>query len=121
LHGSYALIRCGLAYEAMIDLTGAPFEKIYFSDANFSDDTLFRKILKYDQQEQLMSVSTPGEDRLTEGERAVVLGQDGKCVSGLVPGHAYSLISAREPKYGPPGLRSVLSKYFNCCSQIKWT
>jgi len=32
LHGSYAMLKAGLCYEAMIDMTGLPFEKIYFRD-----------------------------------------------------------------------------------------
>jgi hypothetical protein len=46
-------------------------------------------ILHYDQEGYIMSGGTPGVDTLTEGT-----GPEQK--GGLVPGHAYSIIIAKE-------------------------
>jgi calpain-15 len=112
LHGSYNLIRSGLVYEAMIDLTGAPYEKIYFSDdlvqEMIVDGSLFKKLIENDMEGNIMSLSTPGEDHFTEGDRSIIkTNEEGHLDSGLVPGHAYSLIAVKEPKSGPPGLKLV--------------
>jgi hypothetical protein len=48
-------------------------------------------ILQYDKNGYIMSGGTPGEDNMTENG-----GADKK--GGLVPGHAYSVISAKEYK-----------------------
>ena len=44
-----------------------------------------------------MSASSPGEDFFSENEHAGT----GKTASGLVPGHAYSLISVKESSVQP--------------------
>eukprot|EP01041_Mallomonas_annulata_P004099 gene4099-8154_t len=124
VHGSYNLIRNGQAYEAMIDLTGAPFEKLYFDDAavieQIKNGSLFRKLQEYDEQGDLMSVSTPGEDRLTEGEaQRVTLTAEGKLGTGLIAGHAYSLITVVAPITGPPGLKLVQIR--NPWGSHEWT
>ena len=37
LHGSYAAIKMGWAYEAMIDLTGAPYLTVRFEDEDVKE------------------------------------------------------------------------------------
>lgn len=94
INGSYAAIKSGWPFEAMIDLTGAPYRDIRFSEpANqekIREGTLWEDLLHYDLQGYIMSCSTGGVDTFTEsGGRPA-----GSC--GLVPGHAYTLISAKE-------------------------
>ena len=102
-------MRLGYAFEAMIDLTGAPYRCIRLdfinspegNDADKSSgamsarDTLWSDLLNYDKLGYLMAVSTPGEDVYTEsGQRPE------KHESGLVAGHAYSLLTVKETKEG---------------------
>ena len=49
--------------------------------------------MKFDEAGYIMSCSTPGEDKWTETGGP---SQDG----GLVPGHAYTLLSAKMTRYG---------------------
>ncbi len=51
---------------------------------------LWNLLKNYDKQGFLMSGGTPGEDMFTES------GQGPNKAGGLVPGHAYSIISAYE-------------------------
>lgn len=103
LHGSYALLRGGWANEGMIDLTGCPGSRYTFADADVAEQVqsgaFFDLLLQFDQRGYLMSASTPGEDRWSDvGGRPQ---EDGQCV-GLVPGHAYTVLQAKEPR---PGIR----------------
>ena len=88
LHGSYAALRSGMCYEGLMDLTGAPTLYRRFDD----DDVPFADLKRYDESSYVICASTPGVDTLTEGGG----GPKGDDEGGLVPGHAYSLISARE-------------------------
>ena len=99
LHGCYANIKMGWAYEAMMDLTGAPYLTFRFDDedcaASIKDGKLWQDLLLWDKEGYIMSASTPGEDVFTEsGEKPE---KDG---IGLVAGHAYTLLSARQTKKG---------------------
>eukprot|EP00607_Mallomonas_marina_P005329 CAMPEP_0182437996 /NCGR_PEP_ID=MMETSP1167-20130531/85437_1 /TAXON_ID=2988 /ORGANISM="Mallomonas Sp, Strain CCMP3275" /LENGTH=588 /DNA_ID=CAMNT_0024631137 /DNA_START=55 /DNA_END=1821 /DNA_ORIENTATION=- len=101
LHGSYNLTRAGLPYEAMIDLTGDPFENYDFSDESvksmISDGSLFNKLKEYDEQGDLMTVSTPGDDVYTErGGQSLSLSSN---LRGLIPGHAYTLIAVKRVQH----------------------
>jgi len=93
LHGSYASIRGGFAYEAMMDLTGAPYRCMKFSDPDVKEMTdsgkLWELMNYWDDNDYLMSVSTPGEDHQTETAHRPGSG------TGLVAGHAYSLMDAQ--------------------------
>jgi calpain-15 len=93
LHGSYALLRGGWAAEGMMDLTGCPTLNIDFTTAEgkamIESGELWDKIKKYDEIGALISASTAGEDRFTESAAPLKKG-------GLVPGHAYTVIVARE-------------------------
>ena len=100
LCGSYAALKSGWAYEAMIDLTGAPYTTIRFEDPDtvksIADGTLWQKVLPYDSAGYLQSASTPGEDTLTVGgERRA---KDAS--TGLVGGHAYAFLRAVQTSAG---------------------
>ena len=91
-NGSYAAIRSGFPYEAMIDLTGAPYKDFNLADPlvtkSISDGSLWTKLRKYDSLNYVMTLSTPGVDHTTEG--------GDRTGGGLVPGHAYSLLGVHE-------------------------
>jgi len=113
--GSYEAIKSGWAYEGMMDMTGAPCKTIRFDDSTvqplIASGQLWRDLVGYDQQNYIMSASTPGEDCFTEtGNRP---GKDG---SGLVAGHAYTLISARQSVKG-----HKLVKLRNPWGNLEWS
>jgi hypothetical protein len=60
--GSYAAIKSGWAFEAMIDLTGAPYDNYRFEDPDcakmIEDGTLWNLIKRYDDNGYIMSAST---------------------------------------------------------------
>ena len=100
LCGSYAALKSGWAYEAMIDLTGAPYSTIRFEEDStakmIEDGTLWGLVRGYDEMGYIQSASTPGEDTLTVGgERRA---KDDS--TGLVAGHAYAMLRARETSCG---------------------
>jgi len=84
----------GWAYEAMIDLTGAPYQTIRFDDEDvqgkIKNGDLWRNLVLWDQEGFIMSASTPGEDVFTENGAKPE--KDG---IGLVAGHAYTLLGAK--------------------------
>lgn len=114
LHGSYEAIRAGFAYEGMIDLTGCPSKNIRFDlpevKAKVASGQLWRELCQYDEENFLMSASTPGEDHVTEG------GRFAKSSTGLIAGHAYTLISAVQLDSGHRLLRLR-----NPWGQMEWT
>eukprot|EP01038_Epipyxis_sp_PR26KG_P006609 gene6609-9076_t len=116
LCGSYEAIKAGYAYEAMMDLTGAPYKSFRFEDADvqqkIQSGSLWQYLVDYDKQNFVMSASTPGEDVYTEtGKRP------GKEVTtGLVGGHAYTLIKVHTTKY-----KNKLVKLRNPWGQMEWT
>lgn len=96
VHGNYFALKSGFSYHAMIDLSGCPTQHIKFSEDRTDWDEveeeaeeIFQKMLDADADGYLMSASTPGKDKLTTGEGK-------KPKAGLVPGHAYSIIQAKE-------------------------
>jgi calpain-15 len=64
LHGSYEAIKSGWAYEAMMDMTGAPCITIRFDDSSVKkkirSGELWRQVLRYDEENFCLSASTPG-------------------------------------------------------------
>lgn len=107
LFGSYASLRFGWSYEAMIDLTGAPFRTIRLQDEDiseeFSNGSLWNTMLNYDQAGYLISATTPGEDIYTEDYRDadfVGTAGQGRGPSGLVSGHAYTVLTVAEVSEG---------------------
>lgn len=118
VHGSYAAIRSGWPYEAMMDLTGAPYKDIKFADnrtkAKREDGSLWADLLSYDLKQYIMSCSTSGVDKFTEGGTKPQFLQ-----TGLVPGHAYTLISVvtTSPETGSHKLVRIRNPW----GSLEWT
>lgn len=84
--------------DALIDLTGAPCRTIRLDDDDDAQDEmnqLWSDLLRYDENGYILTVSTPGEDTETEAGRSPV-----KHSSGLVAGHAYSLLAVKNASSG---------------------
>ena len=96
VHGNYYTLRGGFANEGMMDLTGCPTASFNFSNENVQElvrsGRLWNMIKHYDSEGYLMSGGTPGVDNFTESNN----GPEAK--GGLIPGHAYSIIVAKEHK-----------------------
>ena len=94
LHGSYKAIEAGCPAEGMMDLTGAPGAYIGFAEeavaAELADGAFWRKLVQWDRGGTLMACGTPGVDEMTKSRGGA------QPAGGLVPGHAYSLISCAE-------------------------
>jgi calpain-15 len=96
MHGSYYSLRFGYTHHGMIDLTGCPTTNIKFPDEKPDYETvedlaedIWEQLMDADESGHLISGETPGVDEFTEGG-----GLDSP--SGLVPGHAYSIIRVHE-------------------------
>ena len=63
----------GTCTSALTDLTGAPSEYIDFSEK--SDDSVFERLLEYDQKNYIMSCSSGGQGEVVQG-------------NGIIAGHA---------------------------------
>ena len=114
MHGCYYSLRYGFTHHGMIDLTGCPTYNINFPEEKPSfraieeeANKIWEKILESDSQGFLISGETPGYDEATEGG-----GQN--AASGLVPGHAYSIIQAKE------GLGEKLLNIRNPWGRYEW-
>ena len=85
-HKGYCIIEGGNTGPTMRELTGAPTYMFNFNRGNPPKDVdgLWRKILEGENLNYGMSAGTDGKD---EGELAD---------NGIVPGHAYTLIAAKE-------------------------
>lgn len=96
VHGSYKSIVGGLPHQAMMDLTGCPTTSFNFKEENvqamIKSGKLWNLMKVYDKEGYIMGAGTPGEDMWTEG------GGKSDSKGGLVPGHAYSVIAAKEFK-----------------------
>ena len=115
VNGSYEACKSGWAFEGMMDLTGAPFKTIRLDDPDLkpsiANGTLWKELKQYDIENYIMSASTPGEDIYTEtGARP------GKNGTGLVAGHAYTLIAVKETSKG-----DKLCKLRNPWGSMEWT
>jgi hypothetical protein len=96
VHGSYKSLVGGLPHQAMMDLTGCPTTSFNFKDDKvktmITNGKLWSMMKVFDKEGYVMGAGTPGEDMFTEtGGKADETG-------GLVPGHAYSVIAAKEFK-----------------------
>lgn len=98
LHGNYWQLRAGFVSDGMMDLSGCPTKRYKFPE----NRGIMNKILGYadkfwavlrqaDEKGHIMCGGTPGVDIYTEGG-----GPNEE--HGIVPGHAYSIISAKEYK-----------------------
>ena len=86
LHGNYYTLRFGFTHHGLIDLTGCPTETFKFGNYRGREDEFFNMLKENDEIGYMMTCETSGEDTVTEGGGP-------KKSSGLVSGHAYSLIS----------------------------
>lgn len=97
-NGSYATLASGKPFEALIDLTGAPWYEFRFTDkvvqTNIANGSLFRRLMQFDQQGFIMTITTPGLD--TQSMSTERNGPE----SGILPGHAYTLIDAAQLSNG---------------------
>ena len=73
----------------------------------------FEELLRYDRNQFLVCCSTPGQDQMTEGDRP------SDAAAGLVPGHAYTLISARRLESGAHSGAQLL-KIRNPWGNFEW-
>ena len=93
--GNYQRLRGGLAAEGLMDLTGLPTFRFKFNNVDHVKEVesgaLFDRLVYADANRCVAVASTPGEDRFSEHGLAPATSSDG----GLVPGHAYALIAAR--------------------------
>lgn len=92
LHGSYFLLKGGMAFEALLDLTGSPTSLYFFQDPEVTEliksGEFWRLLQSSDTDGFLLCASTLGEDRWRDYEE--------KLPAGLLPGHCYSIISLHE-------------------------
>ena len=93
LHGNYYALRAGFVNEGMIDLTGCPTQCLDFKKEKIKKQIksgeLFKELKRCDEEGYLLSGSTPSQGVLT--------GKGGTTSqSGLIPGHAYSIIKVVE-------------------------
>jgi hypothetical protein len=113
IHGSYAAIKSGWAFEAMMDLTGAPFKDIRFSNKEVQEMIANGKLWDYlvdcDRNNFILSCSTRGVDKMTES------GNRNDAPNGLVPGHAYTLLTAVTASTG-----DRLAKLRNPWGNLEW-
>ena len=114
LHGNYVQLRSGFVSHGMADLTGCPIRDYRFPDERrdygaieeYAED-LWQKLTYADTRGWIMCAGTPGVDKFTESG-----GPDED--SGIVPGHAYSVIGCKEHD----GTR--LMKVRNPWGQFEW-
>jgi len=98
LHGNYWQLRAGYVSHGMMDLSGCPTQKYnfpserndYYSIRDYAED-FWNTITDADKQGFIMWAGTPGVDVWTEGG-----GPNEEF--GIVPGHAYSIIGAKQYK-----------------------
>lgn len=96
VHRNYCQLRAGFLSDGMMDLSGCPTYKYtlpenreYYRKIKDYADDLWTTLMKADGYGHNMCAETPGTDMWTEGG-----GPDQE--SGIVPGHAYSVIQVKE-------------------------
>ena len=86
LQGSYYNCRLGDPGDGLLDLTGAPCVGYDLRNPALT----FEDLWCWDCNDALICASTPGTDTFTEGG-----GARGGGATGLVPGHAYTVVQCR--------------------------
>eukprot|EP00439_Symbiodinium_sp_Y106_P076683 s1128_g15.t2 len=93
LHGSYEQIEGGIPYQALMDLLGAAGKRYQLKGqlprGFATPDSFFQALSTFDTKGYVMVAGTNGVDNLTKGGGKAPL-------DGLVPGHAYTLLTVRE-------------------------
>eukprot|EP00051_Salpingoeca_urceolata_P026064 m.475737 g.475737 ORF g.475737 m.475737 type:complete len:816 (+) comp20398_c0_seq15:196-2643(+) len=92
LAGNYDALRGGLCWEALMDLTGCPTKTVTL--AACERDEIWHMMETADVCKNIMSGSVPGEDKWSN-----TAGQPTGEI-GLISGHAYSIIRARQTSHG---------------------
>ncbi|CAG9329557.1 unnamed protein product [Blepharisma stoltei] len=94
LHGHYYLLKGGFANEGLIDLTGCPTAQFHFHDEDIQklieSGQFWLMIKDFDEEGYILSASTQGEERWNEVNFL------GTLEAGLLPGHAYTILSIKE-------------------------
>ena len=91
LQGSYYNCRLGDPGDGLLDLTGAPCVGFQMVEPALT----FEDFWTWDRNDCIVCASTPGTDTFTEGG-----GGRGGGATGLVPGHAYTVLQARSIRKG---------------------
>lgn len=96
LHGNYWQLRAGFVHHGMMDLSGCPTTSYQFPKERTNQDAIkdyadnfWNTLVQADNAGWIMCAGTPGVDTFTEGG-----GPDKE--AGIVPGHAYSIIAAKQ-------------------------
>ena len=110
LQGSYYNCRLGDPGDGLLDLTGAPCVGCDLANPALT----FEDMWAWDRNGCIVCASTPGTDTFTEGG-----GGRGGGQSGLVPGHAYTVLQARRIKFGAYKGASVL-QLRNPWGEFEW-
>ena len=96
--GSYWATALGWPYEALINMTGAPYSTITFKSEKgtkmLKDGSMWTMLRDNDAKGYLQTASTGGTDNLTLGGDRTAKG------AGIVPGHAYAVLQVRETSGG---------------------
>ena len=100
-HGSYHAISGGFISEALLDLTGAPTERISFSNSQFDSENTWIRLLSFKSSLFPMGASTA-----TSGE-------------GIVGNHAYSIIDVREIDNTIIGQQTNITNFMSSSSSTK--
>lgn len=94
INHSYHGLRSGNPSDALSDLTGFPVDDFYLDSEEVKilveNGQFWRKLLQLGTEECLMAAGTHGEDKYTES------GMDPENEAGIVPGHAYTIVSVVE-------------------------
>jgi len=94
LMDSYYNLKSGMPGDAFSDFTGCPVLAYSFEErkikAKIADGSFWKDICRWDLRKCIMASGKYGEDKFSEH------GLDPSDKAGLVPGHAYSLIEAKE-------------------------
>lgn len=104
LLGCYSAMRSGWSYEALIDLTGAPYTSIRFDDEDVQkkivDGSLWDFIKMSDVMGNMLTATTQGEHTGSVGGIGSGEGMIMDESTGLSPGYTYAVLRARETVYG---------------------
>ena len=85
-----------------MDLTGCPTMSLNFKEPKVKDlinsGKLWHLIKHFDEEGYIMTGGTPGEQMWSDGKKPEEQKDELQGKSSLVPGHAYSIIAAKEAK-----------------------
>ena len=98
-HGSYSAISGGWMAEAMLDVTGCSCESVWFHEKGFDFQLTWARMLSWADSGFMLALATgAGGAQLRK--------------TGLVGGHAYSVLEVREITDARPSRQTKLSAFF---------